>query len=161
MHTKHSEETKRKISATKKAQHIIPKSAFKKGFIPWNKGKPMLITSERNKLNNPGGKKETHWNWKGGVSKIDKIVRRMPEYIKWRSDVFNRDYYTCQECSKTNTYLTVHHIVSFASIIASNKIKSTDDARLCSMLWDITNGITLCEDCHSKTDNYRKRVSIK
>lgn len=36
---KHSEETKRKISETKRKQHIIPKNAFKKGHIPWIKGK--------------------------------------------------------------------------------------------------------------------------
>jgi len=35
---KHSEESKLKISKKKKEQGIVPKSAFKKGFTPWNKG---------------------------------------------------------------------------------------------------------------------------
>jgi hypothetical protein len=33
-----SDETKAKISATKRLQHIIPKTAFKKGDKPWNTG---------------------------------------------------------------------------------------------------------------------------
>lgn len=34
----HTQETKNKISLIKKSQHIIPKTAFKKGFKPWNFG---------------------------------------------------------------------------------------------------------------------------
>lgn len=75
--TQHSEETKKLISEKKKLNAYVPKSAFKKGCVPWNKGKKCPYTSERNRIQNKARIREKHWNWKGGVSKIDKIIRRM------------------------------------------------------------------------------------
>ena len=158
MHTqKHTEETKRRISEIKKKQHIVPRSAFKKGHIPWSKGKKCPWVSERNRIMNRLRVGEKHWNWKGGISKIDKRIREMPEYKQWRSDVFQRDNWTCQTCGKRGCYLTVHHIKSFHSIIRENKITTTEEARKCKELWDINNGVTLCEKCHKLTDNYKGR----
>ena len=99
---------------------------------------------------------EKHYNWKGGVTKIGNSCRTMPEYIKWRSTCFIRDNFTCQECEATG-YVTVHHIKSFARLITENNIKVRKEARDCKDMWDITNGVTLCEECHSKTDNYKGR----
>ncbi len=159
MHNKpHTESAKKKISEAKKAQGIVPKTAFKKGYVPWNKGKKCPWTSERNRKMNLNRKPEEHWNWKGGISKVDKKIRRMPEYLKWREDVFIRDNFTCQDCGKNKCYVTAHHIISMTSIVKANQIKSNAEARKCPDLWDITNGKTLCEECHKKTDNYAGRT---
>jgi len=69
-----------------------------------------------------------------------------------------RDNYTCQECGRRSkkgekVILHVHHIISFKDIIINNNIKTLDDARNCKLLWDTSNGITLCEECHN-----RKRI---
>lgn len=96
------------------------------------------------------------WNWKDGISAIDKRVRRMKEYLDWRGSIFKRDDFTCVYCGY-NGYVTAHHIKSFANILRENRIADVDKARLCTELWDINNGITLCEDCHSQTDNYKGR----
>lgn len=40
-------------------------------------------------------------------------------------------------------------------IINKNNIKSIDDALVCDFLWDIENGVTLCQKCHEETENYR------
>jgi len=154
---KHTEKTKKQISDTKKKQHIIPKSVFKKGNIPWNKGKKCPWVSVRDRIMNRKKSGKNHWNWKGGITKIDKIIREMPEYKQWRSDVFERDNWTCQTCGARGCYLTVHHIKSFHSIIKKYHIKSTQEARNCSALWDRDNGVTLCEECHELTDNYKGR----
>jgi len=158
--TPHSEETKNKISKTKKEQHINTGSGFKPGCVPWNKGKKCPWISERNIEYNKTHKRELHPHWKGGVSNIEKIIRRMPEYLVWRSNVFIRDNFICVECGDAG-YVTAHHIKAFTKIIQENNIKSTNEARLCIELWNLENGITLCEKCHSKTDNYRGRARNK
>jgi len=107
--------------------------------IPWLTGK-----------NNP--------NWRGGISKIDRLCRRMREYYKWRSDVFTRDNWTCQTCGITGVYVTAHHKIGFSKIIKENGIKNQEDARKCKELWDTKNGVTLCEECHKLTDNYKGRA---
>jgi 5-methylcytosine-specific restriction endonuclease McrA len=85
---------------------------------------------------------ERHWNWKGGVSRAYKDGYYSVQYKTWRRKVFERDDYTCQECGARG-YITAHHKKSFAHY---PKLKYVLD-----------NGITLCESCHSKTDNYRGR----
>ena len=151
---RHSEETKEKIGLKKRSQHIVPKSAFKKGFIPWNKGKKYPAVSIRNKIMNRLRTGYRHWNWKGGVSKITKSIRQMPEYREWRTNVFKRDSWTCQTC-RSRGYVIVHHINEFSNIIRDNKIKNLDDSRKCHDLWDIDNGVTLCVPCHRDTHRAR------
>lgn len=59
---------------------------FKKGHTPWVKGrKAPWFTGE----NNP--------KWKGGISRVYKTGYNSTEYKNWRTAVFSRDNYTCQE----------------------------------------------------------------
>jgi len=105
------------------------------------------------------GLRERNGAWNGGTSKIVKLVRVMPEYSQWRSNIFQRDNWTCKTCNKNGIYLTAHHIKSFINIIKENNISNTIEARNCRELWDINNGVTLCENCHSLTDNYKGRAT--
>jgi hypothetical protein len=144
---------------------------FLKGNIPWNNRKRGLqvgywkgktrTQEAKNKmsisavlLGRTGNKAS---GWKGGISIIDRLCRRMPEYYQWRSDIFKRDNWTCQTCHTMGIYVTVHHIKGFSKLLQENNIKDITDARNCPVLWDLTNGITLCEKCHRLTDNYRGR----
>lgn len=155
-------------------------------MIPWNKGKEVLALKghpdwrtseviERSKiqLKELGLKRrgimpknlhmlvgKNHWNWKGGISRIERKIRRMKEYLNWRTAIFMRDNYLCVDCGKTDCYITAHHIKSFVNIIKDNKIKTMNDAKNCSEMWDINNGKTLCENCHEKTDNYKARAKM-
>jgi len=79
-------------------------------------------------------------NWKGGKTKKSVIIRNSKEYKKWRTDVFIRDNYTCQDCGdkscKGNTvYLEAHHIKPFAVYP--------------ELIFAVSNGQTLCKGCHS------------
>lgn len=60
--------------------------------------------------------------------------RNMPEYIKWRTAVFQRDKYTCQGCGAKGQ-IQAHHKKAWSSYP--------------ELRFDIDNGITLCPDCHS------------
>lgn len=177
-----TEEQKQKLRGRipkNKGGHIqtnTGRTHFKKGTVPWNKGRSvpqeqierqrMKILGRKktksevdNQLKN-SRKKENHPNWKGGIGKIDKIIRGMSEYIKWRIEIFERDEYTCQGCGirGNKAYITAHHMVGLNKIIREHNIQSTQDARECFVLWDLSNGVTLCEVCHSMTDNYRGRA---
>lgn len=152
---KASEETKKKMSIAHKGE----KSYMWKGGLPKciDCGKELKSYLSKRCVKCEGrlhsGKNSP--SWKGGVTKIDKLCRNMPEYKQWRSDVFQRDNWTCKTCNVNGIYVTAHHIKGFNKILKENNIKTIEEARKCFELWDINNGITLCEKCHSLTDNYR------
>ena len=79
---------------------------------------------------------ELNPNWKGGITPENVRVRTSADYLIWRQLVFQRDNYTCQKCKKTKGYLHAHHIKSFA------KFKE--------LRTELSNGITLCKQCHKK-----------
>lgn len=76
---------------------------------------------------------ENHPMWDGGSEKFT----HTPEGKEWRTSVFKRDDYTCQDCgsSGANTYLNAHHI------------KPREEYP--ELEADVDNGITLCTDCHA------------
>lgn len=78
--------------------------------------------------------------WKGGTS-YHRVERSTYEYRYWRKSVFERDLYTCQCCGDKSkkgnkVELNAHHIKNW---------KDNEDLR-----YDIDNGITLCDKCHTK-----------
>ena len=81
--------------------------------------------------------------WKGGVCKENKRIRSSFDLKSWREEVFKRDNYTCQHCKKKGVELNAHHIKKF---ILYPRLRT-----------DVDNGITLCVQCHRKTDNYGTR----
>ena len=92
--------------------------------------------------------------WKGGLSGLNKLLRRSLHYRNWRKSVFERDNYTCVWCGANKKYLNADHIKQYALIIKENKISNYDEAIACDELWQINNGRTLCIDCHKETDTY-------
>jgi len=120
---------------------------FKKGQVPWNKGKKGLQVSKWNGQTVPHLKKfqfkcgENHPRWKGGLCR-DKHSITSPEYKKWRNAVFKRDNFTCQICfgedekvlNKKKNPLEAHHIKFWSEY---------PDLR-----YDVDNGITMCDECH-------------
>ena len=103
--------------------------------------------------NNPmfGKLGEDSTNWKGGTTPLNFQIRGSFEYRQWRSDVFTRDNFTCQDCGdNTGGNLEAHHKKCFSSILQYYEITTLEQALECKGLWNINNGITLCEDCHKK-----------
>jgi len=78
--------------------------------------------------------KECHKKFYGVNVKTLKWLRESIEYKMWRLAVYKRDGYKCQSCGKIGKNLNAHHIIPVAI-----------DIKKCL---DISNGITLCADCH-------------
>jgi ribosomal protein S27AE len=68
-------------------------------------------------------------NWKGGRTKRVQLIRLMPEYYQWRSDIFKRDNWTCQTCGLRGGKLEAHHIKELIKIYIENNIKTCEDAK--------------------------------
>lgn len=93
---------------------------------------------------------------KNKVSPLLEQIRKLWEYRKWRTAVFERDGYKCVTCGQLGGKLVVDHIKSFASIFYENEIKTLEQAINCIEFWNIGGGRTLCEPCHKKTPTYLK-----
>lgn len=125
---KNSKESKIKVAAAQKA---------------WCAANPEKVKARGKKIR--GAK---HYNWKGGAAKINTSIRRMSESRRWINEVVRRDK-ACILCG-SETDLEAHHVKPFATIVEEGGIKTRQQARDCAKLWDISNGVTLCEQCHCK-----------
>src|SRR3990167_8202276 len=59
------------------------------------------------------------------------------DHKEWREKIFKRDDYTCQICHTRGKYLEAHHIKPWAYFA--------------ELRFDLSNGQTLCKECHNKT----------
>jgi 5-methylcytosine-specific restriction endonuclease McrA len=107
-------------------------------------------------------KKENHYNWKGGITKTVERIRKNFKYSDWRLKVYERDKFICQKCGAKGGYLHAHHIKPFSQILEELRqqyplLDLYDIAMMSKELWDINNGITLCEKCHKELHKKDKR----
>ena len=90
---------------------------------------------------------ELNVKWKGGSSRLNTSIRQMTENRRWMDAVKARDG-CCVRCG-SHERLESHHKRSLAEITESLGIKNRDDARKhAAVLFDLSNGETLCEVCH-------------
>lgn len=157
---KHTQSTKEKMSLYRKGK---PFSGIK---CDWNgrkhdmvsktkmskakKGKK--ISDETRRKISKANRGEKSYFWKGGLTDINHSIRHSFEYRAWRKEVFKRDNYTCQICKNKNgcgttVKIQADHIKPFS--------------KYPSLRFDLSNGRTLCIECHRKTDTYGGRVNFK
>jgi hypothetical protein len=152
---KHSQETIEKIRIANT------------GNIAWNKGRKGLdhptpetllkmskastgrifSAEARRKISLAHSGKKCHF-WKGGITPVNLMLRTSTKYKEWRKKVYERDNYTCQHCGSAGKgNLEAHHIKRFSEYP--------------ELRFSVENGLTLCEDCHRKTDNYSRKGTSK
>lgn len=137
----------------KKGQHLSHQTEFKKGNIPFWKGK-----------NNPYFAGENNPRWKGGVYPEHLKIRHSVKMKYWRLKIFERDHYTCVLCSRKRTkgdrviLHADHYPITFANLLKKYKLKTYIEAKNCKKLWNIKLGRTLCRECHLKTDTHGKNL---
>lgn len=81
-------------------------------------------------------------NWRGGKTLKGQLIRTTNAYKDWRKAVYKRDNYTCIFCGVLGDgkNLNADHIKPFWS---------HPELRL-----EVSNGRTLCIDCHKKTGTW-------
>lgn len=176
---KHTSEAINKIRMAKlgKRRPDMVGNTFGRGKTPHNKGKKYTL-EEKAKMNLDGLVLGRGWNkgmhchwvageknklWRGGVTKLQKRIRKSLEYVQWRDYVFKRDDYTCQKCNVksgvgANVILQADHVKPFSVIIRENNILTLEQAIACFELFDTSNGRTLCINCHKQTDTYGSKA---
>lgn len=109
-----------------------------------NRGKHWVIGPEgRARMRASRKLGANHWNWKGGITPVNKLIRNSVEANEWRKAVFERDDYTCQHCGlskEVSGNLNADHIKPFALYP--------------ELRFELSNGRTLCKPCHLKTDTH-------
>jgi hypothetical protein len=163
-----SPETRRKWSIARKGKKATPETIAKLSSLRKGKKRPPFSEewrkhiSEGNKGRTPTNKGthqrhsgsfksgSEHWNWKGGITPLDKLNRRTPEYIAWRKAVFERDDYRCIDCgakSEKGNRVELHpdHLFPFSTYP--------------QLRYELNNGITRCAPCHRLTPTYGFRLN--
>lgn len=74
-------------------------------------------------------------NWRGGTTTKSDLGRSTKKYNDWRKSVYVKDWYTCQCCGRSKGIVKhAHHILNYTS---------NEELRT-----ELSNGITLCKECH-------------
>jgi len=115
---KHTQQAKDKIRAVR----------LKDGHVPYLRNGVHWLT----------GNKESHPNWKGGITADRQSVYCSQEWVDVVVKVWHRDNATCQKCLKhqnsdRENKFHIHHIVSFM-------VKE--------LRTELSNLVLLCGDCH-------------
>ena len=149
---KHTPETKKKMSLTRKGRKWTKESKDKWSEKCKGKGNNFYGKTHSDEYKERLKKEltgENNVNWKGGITPESKLRLSKAEWKKIRLEVYKRDNYKCRDCgvkctnSKKQTWKTIqcHHLISWREIEKE----------------DIDNLITLCCRCHGKRHGRSKK----
>jgi 5-methylcytosine-specific restriction endonuclease McrA len=141
-----SEETKRKIGDAHRGLKFTKEHREKLSKAHLG----VKLSKETRSKMSVAHKGENASNWRGGITPLSKRIRGSIEIRLWRESVFARDNWTCQGCGGASgngkkIFLESHHIKSFSQYP--------------ELRFVIDNGLTLCKECHKKTDNYAHKAN--
>lgn len=142
-------------------KHFLAKQVYvRKGIARFcsNQCQGKWLTKTKTRENSP--------LWKGGTNPIPMQIRASEKYKSWRSKVFIRDDFTCQDCGYKGKGLEAHHKKPFHKLLSEAReylplLPLFDAAMVYTPLWDLSNGETLCAACHSKIDKRRGLTNLK
>lgn len=101
--------------------------------------------------------------WKGGIRSLKQTLHHSEKMREWRNSVFERDGYKCFYCEKRGN-LEAHHIIPIAKILDAycfyNGNLNLDGLMEYAPLWNVANGVALCESCHNTIPKRTKAHEI-
>lgn len=124
----------------------------KKGYPSHLKGKKRQLSAQwyenTKKANYKRGLKgNNHWNWKGGITPQNMLLRNRPDYTEWRKSIYARDGWDCQQCG----------IHCDAGNIVAHHIKVFKDYP--ELRYEPRNGTTLCRKCHASLHHFSHEMN--
>ncbi len=147
---KHTAEHNRKISDALKSIDWSWKVGVPHGHRTSNGGGWKLTEEQKKAISlrfrgkpkpNQSGSKCSFW--KGGVTPINRAIRKSLQYKEWRTAVFIRDNRECVWCG-SGKQIEADHIEPFSLFP--------------ELRFNMDNGRTLCHDCHKTTPTYAGKM---
>lgn len=87
-------------------------------------------------------------SWKGGVTPFFRELRNFIRTVGWSKKVFEKYGYICQRCFNLGGSLHAHHVIPVSFLLEFYNITTIEKAKNCHLLFDVSNGLALCEACH-------------
>jgi hypothetical protein len=137
-----ADEVKKRIRE-KRALQIMP--------VRTQESRGLMSRKMKGNRNFTHGKK--HWNWKGGITPINRLIRTSKEYKEWRKAVFERDDYTCQGKNCGARSGKGNKVVLHADYVKPF-------SQFPELRFEVSNGRTLCEPCQRDTDTYAGKLKL-
>lgn len=98
---------------------------------------------------------------KGRVSRFRRPRHWGTAYRLFTRRILERDGFRCVLCHSTSKLEVDHYPHSFAELCQAHGVTTAAAAELCTALWDMRNGRTLCSACHRKTATYGKHLDAQ
>lgn len=101
------------------------------------------------------------WKEEKSTELIDQ-VRNCTKYSEWRQSIFIRDDFKCKNCGQHGGDLNCHHIKLLSDLVKEATlyiplISEYDACILYTPIWDVSNGITYCKECHKYIHKITRR----
>lgn len=162
---KHTDRTKRKLSemktgssnplfGKKRPEHAKKISILLSGRQFSDETKKKMSLAKKG-INGPAHNRWVEPNARRGPLATN--IRRLSEMSEWRKKVFERDNWTCVLCCK-HGYVQADHIYPLVFMIHDFNIKTVEESLTIPEIWNISNGRTLCKNCHKKTESYGTNI---
>lgn len=100
-------------------------------------------------LDKTGVRGSDHFNWRGGKTSLQDLIRKSSYSQNYRQEVFRRDNWKSVLSGK-NGRLVHHHIIPFSTLINKYNITKDDWLNFKHRLFDLDNAVTLAHLEHKR-----------
>lgn len=109
-------------------------------------------------MDKTGIRGEDHFNWKGGKTDLQDLIRKSSYAQSYRHEVFKRDRWESVLSGK-NGRLIHHHLTAFSILIKQNEITKDNWIDFKDVLFDLDNAVTLTKREHDKFHSLYGKIS--
>lgn len=134
-----------------KEMKIVGRRSHGKYYRYYNGKKEVRKYCSNNCVNmdKTGIRGENHFNWKGGRTALQDLIRKSSYSQNYRKECFQRDGWK-SVLSGNNGRLEHHHLMAFSILIKEHNITKNNWIDFKDILFDLNNTVTLTEKEHDK-----------